>query len=103
MIETRITSDARDAIAVLTTLFQHADEVPAVANLLPHAERVVHDATYQFLIANDGDTASIEAAGIVTFFHQPMAETHVLAVEALWCRDDDRGVQDAIWRMLVQR
>jgi hypothetical protein len=62
---------------------------------------MVKDGSYRFVVADDGRAGPLDAAGVVTFFKQPMVDDHILAVEALWFREDELPAQLAVWRALA--
>lgn len=103
MSQARLTNDVADALKAISTLAEHTADVPSAGPLLKSTARLVSDESYKFIIADDGRGSQPAAAGIVTFFHVPMAETHVLAVEALWFKHQLLDQQMHIWRLLIQQ
>lgn len=107
MTEVRITDEPVDAIRFLATIMEHIHELPCGPELEKSLERMVGDASYRLVVADDGNGGPLTAAGVITFLFQPMIELHVLAVEALWVRDGEpevcrqvlRAVSDLARRM----
>lgn len=102
MLETRITDDPADVLQVLTALLEHAHELPRGHTLARSLDRLTSDDSYRFVIARDVDADVLTAAGVITFFHQPMADDHVVGVEALWCRDGGGEAPCAVLAMLAE-
>ena len=101
MVTARITDDAADALEVLGTLAEHLEELPSGPGLARSLHRIVRDTSYRFLLVED-EHSTVAAVGIVTFFLRALRQLRVLAVEALWFRDnDDTATQRAVWRTLV--
>jgi hypothetical protein len=101
MTQVRITDSPADVASFLATMLQHVNEIPYGPGLAESLERIVRDPSYRFVLADDGHGGSPLAAGVVTFLFQPMAEVHVLAVEALWFLEGNLGAQLPIWRALT--
>lgn len=101
MFEARITDEPVDVVKALTTLAEHMHELPCGPGLADSLERIVTDASYRFVVADDGHGGPLEAAGVVAVFLQPMIDEHLIAVEALWFGEDDLGAQLPVWRGLV--
>ena len=102
MLKTRISDDVSDVLKVISTLTDHLGELPCGQRLAENLNRIVMDGSYRLLLADEEQGSPAFAAGILTFFKQPMAERHLLAVEALWFRDDHLAGQLDIWRLLIQ-
>lgn len=101
MLEARITDDPADVIRILSALIEHSGELPCGYELAQSLDRLARDATYRFVAGSDNDDA-LAVAGVVTFFHQPMTEELILAVEALWCRDDRLETLLPVLRVLTE-
>ncbi|MGH6904811.1 MAG: hypothetical protein ACREIR_18955, partial [Geminicoccaceae bacterium] len=101
MLEVRITDEPANVAKVLAAMVEHIHELPCGPGLGKNLERITQDASYRFVMAEDGRGGPLAAAGVVTFFLQPMIDEHVLAVEALWFRDDDLATQLPVWRSLA--
>jgi hypothetical protein len=101
MLEVRISDEPASAVKVFSALAEHIHELPCGQWFEESLQRIMLDRTYRFVTAEDEPGGPLAAAGVITFFLQPMADTHVLAVEALWFRDDDLGAQLPVWRALV--
>jgi hypothetical protein len=102
MLEVRITDEPASVARVLATIVEHIHELPCGPGLGENLERIIQDASYRFVMAADGHRGPLAAAGVVTFFLQPMIDQHLLAVEALWFRDDQLSTQLPVWRSLVE-
>ena len=102
MLQVRISDDPADMVKVLNAFAEHADELPCGPGLAQNLQRVVQDGSYRFLLAEEDDGDSLSVAGMITFFLQPMADTHMLAVEALWLSTDDLTRQLPLWQLLIQ-
>jgi hypothetical protein len=100
-MDVRITDDIADVMTVVSTLVEHLEEMPRPEQLGLTLSRMLEDGTYRFFIARSDTDGSVVACGIVTFFTLPMADDHVLGVEALWLREDDRSVEDLVWTALI--
>ena len=98
-IQARITDDPTDVLKAVATLSEHSSDLPCGPRLLQSIGRVMGDGSYRFVVADDGHGGPPVAAGVVTFFHHPMIDNHVLAVEALWLQDD-LAAQRPVWRLL---
>jgi hypothetical protein len=101
MLEARITDDPADVIRILSSLIEHSGELPCGYELAQSLDRLARDPSYRFVAGADGDDA-LSAAGVVTFFHQPMTEEFILGVEALWCRDDRLETLLPVLRVLTE-
>src|SRR5215469_16663621 len=85
-----ISKDHAAVLKVISTLLQHIDELPWCEQFAENWARVVHDPSYLVVVSDDGPSGTVSAAGVITSFLQPMANSsHVLGVEALWFSDDD--------------
>ena len=102
MLEVRITDEPADVVQVLATLAEHVRELPGGPGLEESLARIMRDPSYRFVVAYDEPYGLPAAAGVVTFFLQPMIDEHLLAVEVLWFRDHDLTLQLPVWRMLTK-
>lgn len=102
MIRARITDEAADVAQACATITEHIQDLPCGPRLLENLARFVQDGSYRFVMADDERGGSLAAAGVVTFFLQPMTDERLLAVEALWFRDDVLAAQLPVWRTLVE-
>jgi len=102
MVQARITDEPADVIRAVTTLAEHIHELPYGPELAKSFERFIGDGSYRFVVADDVRDGPLVAAGVVTFFLQPMTDGRVLAVEALWFQDDDLSAHLPVWRVLVE-
>jgi hypothetical protein len=101
MLQVRISDDRATVVRVLSALVEHIDELLCGSWLAESLVQITQDDSYRFVAADDEHSGPLAAAGVITFFLQPMAETHVLAVEALWFRDDEFAAQLPVWQALV--
>ncbi len=101
MLQVRISDEPEDVLRVISALAEHLNELPCGPGLAQNLKRIVTDGSYRLVIGDDGRGGPLSVAGVITFFLQPMAETNVLAVEAMWFRDDELEAQLPVWRMLV--
>lgn len=100
-MDVRITDDVAEVMTVASTLVEHLEDMPRPKQLGPALPRMLEDGTYRFFVARSDSDGSVVACGVVSFFTLPMADDHVLAVEALWLREDDRSVEELVWKAMI--
>jgi hypothetical protein len=100
-VDLRITEDAVDVLTVVTTIIDHAGEMPRPESVHELLSRSMTDGSYRFFLGRD-DVGQVVSCGVVTFMTLPMAEDHVLAVELLWVHGGDGEVEDLVWRALIK-
>ena len=83
-------------------LLEHMHDLPCASGLSTILPRALSDASYKFFAAEDEAGGPLIAAGLMTFFRQPMADINILAVEALWFEGDNLSSQLPVWRALVE-
>src|SRR5438309_10261154 len=83
----RIAMELRDRLPQLREDELFAASIPKFLSL----------AGYKFVIAEDDHSHEPCAFGLLTFYKAPMIESIVLAVEAMWFRDENLADQLWIW------